>query len=125
METISSTVTPVFAREILENGIGWTGLTVTAVIQRSSDSKYWNETTDEWQVGTQSNAVAEAGQGLYRIAVDADFFATAFTGTIKVFWTALDGAATAHTGGEEYLVVASDTDKVISKLVEGHLVEAE
>jgi hypothetical protein len=104
MKTIPSTIPPVFAREILNTGIGWTGLTVTAVIQRSSDSKYWNETSNDWQVGTVSNAVTAIGQGLYKIVTDAAFFGTPFTGQVTVLWTALNGATTVHTGGEEFTV---------------------
>lgn len=104
MKTIPSTTPPVFAREILNTGIGWTGLTVTVVIQRSSDDYYWNETSNEWQSGSQSNAASEGGLGLYRVVTDAAFFSTYFEGTVKVLWTAVESAVTVHSGAEEFVL---------------------
>ncbi len=61
------------------SGGGLTGETITLILQRSSDSFYWNNSTQLWQVGVPSAyIVADIGSGRYKITLTGAYTADVF-----------------------------------------------
>lgn len=100
-------------KNVLQDGVAWTGLTGTVIIQRESDSKYWNNSNEAWEVGSVENDLTESKPGKYDFTNSGEIFTT--PDSWDVTWELLDGATVVYAESETFSIVngiAPDKQKV-------------